>query len=201
MKRILWWETYQTIDIYHPPPFYTLEEYRKLCVLGKCPYSSVCGGLYRREIFNQQVFEIPREIIRGEDALINVRLAFVTTKKPIVCHRKVYYYRPNPKSVMHTSVHTVAHAVLFHEYLWASIPEKERERYLIPVVRNKLRSLANIVYDNPADTSWKNSALYLGLKTQMKAAHYRPTLRERLYLMPRGKLGRRIAWKLASLLP
>lgn len=48
------------------------------------------------------ILELPREIVKGEDMLMNIRLAFATDKPARVIPAQVYLYRNNDESVVHT---------------------------------------------------------------------------------------------------
>ena len=179
------------------PASMSLEAYRRECISGQKLHSGPVARAYRSDLFNGQIFNIPREIIRGEDLIMNVRLAFRTEKSPILIDHKVYNYRKNENSVMHTSLHTIEHATLFHKYLSMSIPNKEK--YNNEVIKNKIRSIFNIVYDNPSDHSWRKTTFWNELKAQIKRTKYRMTWRERIILASYNRFTLKVAIRLASL--
>lgn len=179
------------------PTGMTLEEYRRKCISGQTLHSGPIARVYRSCLFNENVFDIPKEIIRGEDLIMNVRLAFRTEKPPILIDKKVYNYRRNENSVMHTSLHTIEHAMLFHKYLSLSIPNKEK--YNNEVIKNKIKSIINVLYDNPSDHSWRKTIFWIELKEQIKRTKYKITWRERIILASFNRFTLKAAIKFASL--
>lgn len=179
------------------PASMSLETYRRECISGQKLHSGPFARVYRLSLFNKQVFDIPREIKRGEDLIMNVRLAFRTEKPPVLIDQKVYNYRQNEDSIMHTSLHTIEHATLFHKYLSLSIPNKEK--YNKDIIKNKIWSIINIIYDNPSDHSWRETIFWNELKGQIKRTKYRMTWRERIILASYNRFTLKAAIRLASL--
>lgn len=57
--------------------------------------------LFRRTLFDENVFDFPREMWMGEDLLMNLQLA-VNNKKPVrICKDCVYLYRIHNNSISH----------------------------------------------------------------------------------------------------
>ena len=54
--------------------------YRKLLIKGRYNISATCGKLFRRTLFDEYTLRTPREIVMGEDMLMNLRLAFASSK-------------------------------------------------------------------------------------------------------------------------
>lgn len=175
----------------------TLEEYRRDCIAGRKVQSGPFARAFRASLFSSHIFDIPREVVRGEDLIMNVRLAFETGKKPVLVDKKVYYYRHNESSVMHRSVHTLEHAELFHHHLALSIPDTKK--YVNEIISNKIRSVINVIYDNPSDRSWRKSDFWSKLKEEMSANNYKMNIEERLMLMAWDKLSLRVFIKLTNL--
>ena len=81
------------------------------------------GKLFRRNIFNDFVFDLPREITIGEDAIANVRLAFNSAKPVIFINKSIYNYRILPNSAFHSFKNNLVYQYIFFKYLKESIPE------------------------------------------------------------------------------
>lgn len=180
------------------PESMSLEEYRRCCIAGRKVHSGPFARAFRSNLFNSQTFDIPREIIRGEDLIMNVRLAFTTDKAPILINKKVYNYRQNEDSVMHTSKHSVSYSTFFFQHLILSIPTPEK--YEKEVISRKLSSIHNIIMDAPSDCSWRNSEFWYTLKQQMQKSEYKMSLQERIMLKVSGKNSLRFALRLCHLL-
>lgn len=183
------------------PKSITLRDYRAACIGGTIFSTALWAKLYRRSLFNDWVFNIPRDIKVGEDLLMNVRLAFKTDYSPmIIPYPIVYYYRSTPQSIMHTYTYTVDYASQRLKYLLQSIPKEFFESFRYDYNMNVWRLLSRIVYDNPKDHSWKRSSLYLYLKEEIKKKQFKMTLSQRMALWPKNKWQLRIVNKLIGVL-
>ena len=170
----------------------SLHEYRDICIKGSPIHCGPVAKLFRRSLFDSNTFDLPRDIIRGEDQIMNVRLAFATKRAPKIINKQVYCYRRNEEGVMVSSVHTIEHAELFHKYLLLSIPPHEIDDYRKSIIFNKFISLRNVINDKPSDSSWRHSVFYSQLNQEIKAINYIPSLKEKMWLWVRGSLSLRI---------
>ncbi len=176
----------------------SLHEYRNICITGKSIHCGPVAKLFRRSLFDSNTFDLPREIVRGEDQIMNVRLAFAARTSPKIVNKQVYHYRRNENGVMVSSMHTIEHAELFHKHLLLSIPPHEIDDYRKSIVDNKFISLRNIINDKPSDRSWRRSVFYSQLKKDIQAINYKPSLKEKMWLWVRGPLTLRIVQYLYS---
>ena len=135
--------------IYSPPRGdISPAQYREICATLKNISGGPVAKLYRRSLFSEKVFDIPADICMGEDAIMNIRLAYNVKGKVYSTAEVVYDYRLNPGSVMHT-YHPLAEAVAFQKYRLLSIPEEDIDRFLP-------RGLAKNLLDHWfAETSWR----------------------------------------------
>lgn len=190
-----------TIDGRKLPESISLHEYRSACIGGAVFHTALWAKLYRRTLFDEWVFDIPRDIKVGEDWLANVRLAFITNTSPVIVHSKIVYsYRSNEQSVMHSVSHTVENAKTKLGYLKESIPIEYQEAYNFDYNKSVWRQLSLIVYDNPHDQSWKSSSLYAYLKEEIKNKRFKLKLSQRIALWPRNMLQLRVMIKLLKIL-
>lgn len=73
------------------PDITSIDEYRKCLLKGVGIVSvAVWGKLFRRDVLNEWCFNIPRTIVRGEDWIMNIRIAFLSKKAPILIPNKIY---------------------------------------------------------------------------------------------------------------
>lgn len=106
-----------------------IDEHRRMLIFGKL-YLAMWGKLYRRSLFDDFTFAMPREIRAGEDWIANLRLAFNTEKNVQLIPDVVYHYRPNEEGVSSTILRTVEHEKMVYEGLCASVPVEKRATYL-----------------------------------------------------------------------
>lgn len=107
----------------------SLTEYRKMCVMLRDIHQGPVAKLYRRSLFNDWIFELPRELRIGEDAVMNIRLAYSAQGKIISTATNVYLYRINPTSVTHSNTIGPELNALFQNQRLASIPQNDIPYY------------------------------------------------------------------------
>lgn len=183
------------------PQVISLRDYRSACIGGALFHTGMPAKLYRHTLFDNWVFDIPREVKVGEDWLANVRLSFRTNIPPTIINSKIVYnYRNNEQSVMHSVSHTIENAKAKLGYLKESIPIKYQETFSFDYNRSVWCQLSLIVYDNPHDLSWKSSSLFTYLKEEINKKRFKMTLSQRIALWPRNVFQLRIVIKLRDLL-
>lgn len=180
------------------PDTMSLSDYRVNCIIGEKIHTGPVCKLYRRVLFDAHVFNIPQEIVMGEDFIMNVRLAFNTCKSPIFVNKIVYNYRMNPHSIMHRHVHTIAHEERFLKGITESIPLSKRDSYNGCLSFLKWKGLSLVIYDRPSDRSWMFSSLWKDLKDDIRNHRIRLTFKQKMALLPRNELSKRIIYKLIS---
>lgn len=114
------------------------EEYCKMAVIMEAFHVGPCAKLYRRSLFRESVFDIPRELKLGEDAIMNIRLAYNVMGKVYSTDSIVYIYRDNPLSTTHTIKRNPEMDTLLQSYRLACIPENKLEEYLSCGLANNL---------------------------------------------------------------
>ena len=103
------------------------EKYRSYLIRGRFP-NPVCR-LYRSRLFDRKTFEIPSQIIMGEDLLMNIRIAFNTNKKIKVINSVIYSYNINPESTSNTYISSIDYDDNFFKELISSIPYELSNSY------------------------------------------------------------------------
>ena len=83
--------------------------------------------LFKRELFEGNIFDIPKRIILGEDLIMNVRLAQNANKVKII-EDCVYHYRQIENSISHRKHWGLFDVLDIHKCLKDSISEKNREK-------------------------------------------------------------------------
>ena len=67
---------------------------------------SLWAKLFRKSLFSDEVFSIPREIYRSEDLLMNLVIATQNAKNVRILKEPVYFYRMRSSSIIHTTQYT-----------------------------------------------------------------------------------------------
>lgn len=136
------------------------------------------GKLFRRNLFNDYIFDIPREIVIGEDLLMNIRLAYNTDKQINVLHHDIYNYNLYNGSTINQFTSNPHFESLWHKLIVASIPNKEeRDLYVKDSITFRIwryRELGGFdCYDN---TLLSQTDFYKELKADMKKYGYSMSL-------------------------
>lgn len=107
-----------------------LADYRKMCVMMNGIHCAPFAKLFRRNLFNAEIFALPRDLKIGEDAIMNIRLAYRTEGKVFCTATEVYEYRNNENSAMHTYIPNPEMEMLWQTYLLKSIPDTDMPLYI-----------------------------------------------------------------------
>ena len=100
---------------------------------------SLCGKLYRKSLFTEKTFDIPREIKSSEDIITNLNLAFCSDRKDIIyITQDLYFYRDNLESTSYTFTRSIEYEQRLHEEKMKAIPADLREHYLADTIRLRL---------------------------------------------------------------
>jgi glycosyltransferase involved in cell wall biosynthesis len=76
--------------------------------------SGILGKLIRRSLFDKRTFDTPREIVMGEDLIMNIRLASNCRNDTGVIHTHVYNYNMHQENVSHKFKDSARHEYLFY---------------------------------------------------------------------------------------
>ena len=131
------------------PSQISLDRWRECCCAGEYLAPIPFGKLIRKSLFTEWVLDIPREINKGEDMLMNVRLSFNMTKAPVVVYKKVYNYRRNAASVSHTKRASIEYEMLFDEIREQSIPAEQLPNNIEAIIRSRLNGLIGPAHFEP----------------------------------------------------
>ena len=108
----------------------SLKEYRKMCAFMHRIHRGPCAKLFRHSIFDETLFDLPRELRIGEDAVMNIRLAYKVQGRIYSTAQEVYEYRYNENSVFNTYVAEPEMEALLQTLRLASIPSVDMPYYI-----------------------------------------------------------------------
>lgn len=150
-----------------------IEDYRTK-LLNRKVSSAPWGKLFRRRLFNDYVFDIPREITVGEDLLMNIRLAYNTNKHLNVIHHDIYNYSIYNESTVNRFSANPRFEALWHKLIIASIPDKkEQELYAKNSISFRICRYRNLGGFNCYDNSLLSQTdFYKELKDDIKKYCY-----------------------------
>ena len=154
-----------------------------------------CSKLFRRELFNSKTFDIPRNIVVGEDALMDIRLAFASNKDEIAItsNPDIYFYRENECSIMHSFRTTPEYEHLFQQSLAESIPEKEKNRFFKFTIQSRLRHFKRFWGKKLRVKGMKETEFYRELINDINEFNYQLPAAERTLLVNENPIARLFA--------
>lgn len=148
-------------------------EYRTLVVSNTSFVDTPWGKLIRRNIFNDFVFDIPSWFKVHEDSLMNIRLAFNTTKDVEICPKHIYIYKENNESVTHSFKKDINYEQLYHEYRMLSIPEKERDFYIKCTIKTRFTRSKVFIFYKYNIVDFTSTKFYKNLKKDIEDCKYK----------------------------
>ncbi|WP_308769792.1 glycosyltransferase family 2 protein [uncultured Bacteroides sp.] len=146
--------------------------YRKQCIHGQKLPMALWGHLYRRTLFNKEIFNLPKEIKKGEDMIMNIRLAFQTQHKIKMIPQIIYHYMYNPNSVMQKFQPSLDYEDLFQRYVRKSLPLNQLNLYMPDLIIVRLRALIQYICSYPQSKNWENHPFYIQLIQDIKCSNF-----------------------------
>ena len=151
--------------------------YKKQMIIGKDsgPYCK----LIRRSLITLGVFDIPQDIIMGEDTIANIRIAFNNKENVVTTTQCVYHYRQHDESIMHSFNGSPEYEELFFQHIEKSIPDIEKNKYAKYVVIGKILSYDYNFGYSCKKPKWTGSEFQRTLLKEIKAYKIRNYFIER----------------------
>ena len=162
-------------DLYIKEDTISISDYNKqLIQLNENIVLAPWGKLFKKELFNKTIFDIPREVVVGEDVIMNLHLSFASTKEYIiVIHKPIYRYNIN-RSESATKVHkkSLAYEEMFFKQLTKAIPIEERDLWLRETIIPRLRCWRFFWGYKYSVKDMKNTDFYKRLHADIKRYKY-----------------------------
>lgn len=143
---------------------YTKKQYIKL-LLGRTklkihgPYAKII----KKALFDETIFMIPPQIKRGEDFIMNIKLA-VKSNSILYISKNIYLYRQHNNSTIHTFQTNWKHESLFLQYLLKPLYDLGiKKDFQNEITLRKLLSVGEAFADNTFD---KNDLYFLEIKNE-----------------------------------
>ena len=135
----------------------TSEEYLHLLISRSCISPAPWAKLIRRRLFTSETFNIPREIVYGEDLLMNVRIAF-NSRNVNILKKYIYNYRTNSSGCEMTFKTCPEYESAYFKEMLTAIPEKKRSTYYMDTIKRRILIIEKeICYKCRIDRNWLDS--------------------------------------------
>ncbi len=158
-----------------------LEQCRHNIISGRL-IPALWGKLIRKKIISDFIFDIPRDIRKGEDQLANIRLLFASDKMPVLIAKQVYNYRRNITSVSHLHKAGLAYEVLYNKYRILSVPVSEISKYMHDIISIRLNGLTGVAFSEPKSICDKSHPFLAQIMDDIRRTGYKMNLQEWLLL-------------------
>ncbi len=148
-------------------PQISIKEYRELLLkeeIACAPW----GKMFKRTLFNGWEFNIPANILIGEDLIMNLRLAFNSKKDVKVLQKEVYNYRLHNQSISHTFNNNTAYADNLHMQTILSIPQECKEDYVKHTIEKRYKIWKIEWYYKYDCNGMKETSFYKNLKRDIE---------------------------------
>ncbi len=120
-------------------------QYRRETLIRMFIHTGPYCKLFRKHLFNEFTFDIPRDIYMGEDLLMNIRLAFSAQKDIKIIDKSVYfYYIDNPTNCTTNFKRDFNYEYYYYYYYKESIPHTQYTKYLAETITFRLSNIMEI---------------------------------------------------------
>lgn len=157
-----------------------------ICLDGGMPW----GKLFRRNLFNQATFDTPKDVVYGEDALMNIRLAFESGRDIKTIYKPLYFYRQHNESICSIFNHTAEYEELFRVHLLNTIPATHFIKFSHAYVWRRIFFCRQNGSNNLRKPIWANSKFHIQLKSDINKYKVYIPFFERLLLYNTNKVSR-----------
>lgn len=160
----------------------TKNEYLHLLISRSKISPAPWGKLFKRKLFTTNTFSIPRDIVYGEDLLMNIRIAFAAQNISIL-HKCIYKYRNNSEGCENTFRTTPEYEEAYFLQMMASIPKEWIADYYKDTIRRRVLIIEDaICYKHRIDISWIDSNFNKKLLSDIKVHNYKYPIIKKMLL-------------------
>lgn len=105
-----------------------------------------CAKLIKRELINKEIFQIPRQIVKGEDFIMNILIAQNTSTSITRIKEIVYNYnKDNSNSALHVFKPTVAYEARVYNLLFETSKPEYLELIRKESINSRMNEIENII--------------------------------------------------------
>lgn len=151
----------------------TIEDYRRYLISERPISLAPWGKLFRKDLFEDFIFDIPREITVAEDMIMNIRLSFKTDKNVQIIQERIYNYREYDENTTRSFINSIDYIQRRHELKMASIPKEFKEKYISCTIRARLFWLGEVCGYKYCVSGMKANEYYQVLKNDINKYQYK----------------------------
>ncbi len=152
---------------------FSCKDYRSEIINQKKLPAGPWSILIRKSLFTENTFNIPRELVFGEDKIMNIRLAFENKKNVYVISEPVYNYILNNDSCVHTFNKTFEYIKKWYSYINSSIPENQKDFHIYDCIEFRLSFLIFLRKYYIKNNIWRKDTFHKELLHDIKRSKYK----------------------------
>ena len=119
-----------------------IEDFRHMAVRGEGTIGVPWGSLYRRNVLKHYYFDLPRDIVNGEDYIFWLRLVFNTEKPVAILYKEVY--DKGPDTISSSFRWSSDYALKINKLRKAAIPQDKQHEYLSDIVSDSISNFFDL---------------------------------------------------------
>lgn len=125
--------------------------------------AAVHQKLYRKTLFSDYVFDIPRTITRGEDMIMNIRLAYASKKSVMFLKDNVYNYIMRKEGLYSSTLCSIESLEVWYNSYTKSLSNDILKEHENDFLYGRMYNLLGIALSNPFSLKWRSSKFYESL--------------------------------------
>ncbi len=131
------------------------------------------GKLFYRPLFDSSSFDLPQNIVIGEDLIMNIRIALNTKKDIKIVYEEIYNYNEREDSTSHSHRKTPENEQAIHEYKIKTLPDNLKAKYIKSTIPQRwLRAIEFWGYKYNVK-GMDSSPLYTNLRADIVKYNYK----------------------------
>lgn len=134
--------------------------------------------LFRKELFTNEIFNTPKDIVVGEDLIMNIRLAANCKKTLIYTTDIVYNYRIREDSAIHTFNKPLSYQANLFNIVKSSIPHESFCAIMPIIIKEELQKWSEIYLYSCKKNSLADSEFVNTIKKEIKTYNYKTNVFE-----------------------
>ncbi len=158
----------------------TIDAFRHMAVRADGMIGVPWGSLYRRIAIPSSAFDLPREMINGEDYIFWLRMVFSTSRNVNIVNDSVYI--KGDDHTCNSFIWTAEYCNVLHRYRLSSIPQAMHMVFMHDMITDRLANLSAVAVTFKR-SKWENSSFYRDIISDILCSGYRMPLRQRLFFM------------------
>lgn len=151
----------------------SVEDYRHYLFSEERVSLAPWGKLFRKNLFEDSIFNISRDITVGEDMIMNIRLSFQTYKNIKIIQEQIYNYREYNENTTHSHTNSINYIQKCHKLKIDSTPKEFIEKYLRSTIRARLFWFREICGYRYIVNNMKDNEFYQELKKDIYKYQYK----------------------------